>query len=131
MEMEMFFPGGKKVGARYKGYTVVTDQPEKSGGGGSAPAPFDLFMLSIGTCGAYYVMAFCQARNIPLDEIRVTMTAVRDQEKKMIARMDLRVVLPADFPEKYLKAVAHSAKACAVVKHLEDAPAVEVQIVRE
>jgi len=126
--MELFFPGGKKVGARYKGFTVLTDQPEYSGGEGSAPAPFDLFLLSIGTCGAYYVMAFCRARNIPTDDIEVIMTTTKDPEKKMISRMDLKVTLPAGFPDKYLKAVANSVKACAVVKHMVDAPAVEVQV---
>ncbi len=50
MEMEVFFPGGRKVNSYYKGYTVETDQPEKDGEEGSAPEPYDLFLASIGTC---------------------------------------------------------------------------------
>jgi len=50
MEMEITFPGGKKVNSTYKGFTVETDQPKDEGGDGSAPEPYDLFLSSIGTC---------------------------------------------------------------------------------
>jgi ribosomal protein S12 methylthiotransferase accessory factor len=64
MDMEVYFPGGKKVYARYKGFTVETDQPVDDGGDNSAPSPFDLFMLSIGTCAGYYVLTFLQQRRL-------------------------------------------------------------------
>jgi len=50
MEMEVFFPGGKKVNSTYKGFTVKTDQAKNEGGDGTAPEPYDLFLASIGTC---------------------------------------------------------------------------------
>ncbi len=51
--MTIYFPG-KKVYADYKGFTIQTDQPMNSRGENSAPAPFDLFMASIGTCARIY-----------------------------------------------------------------------------
>ncbi len=36
MDMEINFPGGKKVDAIYKGFTIKTDQPEHEGGEGTA-----------------------------------------------------------------------------------------------
>jgi len=42
-EIKVIFPGGKRVDAEYKGFTIKTDQPDYAGGEGSAPAPFDLF----------------------------------------------------------------------------------------
>ncbi len=53
MEMQISLAGGKKVDARFKGFTIRTDQPESSGGENSAPSPFDLFLGSIGTCAGY------------------------------------------------------------------------------
>jgi len=44
MRMDISFPGGLEVDARYEGVTIATDQPVKAGGKGSAPSPFDLFM---------------------------------------------------------------------------------------
>ncbi len=40
MDMKISFPGGKKVDADYKGFTIKTDQPRHEEGDGSAPEPF-------------------------------------------------------------------------------------------
>ena len=57
MTMEISFPGGLRVATRYKGHTVTTDQPASAGGGGSAPAPFDVFLSSLGACAGPWTSA--------------------------------------------------------------------------
>jgi len=64
MEMDVYFPGGKKVNATYNGFTIETDQAKNEGGDGSAPEPYSLFLASIGTCAGVYVVYFCQERGI-------------------------------------------------------------------
>ena len=71
MEMEIFFEGNKKVSANLNGTIIRTDQPLQAGGNGSAPAPFDLFLASIGTCAGIYVKGFCDQRGIPSDNIKI------------------------------------------------------------
>ncbi|HAS52721.1 MAG TPA: osmotically inducible protein OsmC, partial [Nitrospiraceae bacterium] len=39
MEINITFPGGKKVNADLNGMVIATDQPKLQGGDGSAPAP--------------------------------------------------------------------------------------------
>ena len=68
--MQVTFPGNMKVEAYFKGYTITTDQPKDEGGDESAPSPFDLFLASIATCAGYYVLSFCQKRNISADKIK-------------------------------------------------------------
>ena len=63
MEMTIDFPGGARVDAHFADYTVNTDQPRPAGEA-SAPAPFALFLASIGTCAGIYVLGFCKSRNI-------------------------------------------------------------------
>ena len=65
MDMEINFPGGKQVTSTYNGFTVTTDLPKNEGGDGTAPAPFDLFLASIGTCAGVFVVFFCDSRKIP------------------------------------------------------------------
>jgi putative redox protein len=36
MDMRVSFPGGKRVDAEYKGFTINTDQSVKNGGEGAA-----------------------------------------------------------------------------------------------
>jgi ribosomal protein S12 methylthiotransferase accessory factor len=120
--MKIRFPGGMRVEAEYKGHTIRTDQSETSGGEGSAPSPFDLFLASLGTCAGYYVLAFCRKRNISTDDIELTMEMTRNEAKHLIERIDIAVHLPASFPERYVDACVKSASQCTVKKHLQDPP---------
>ena len=122
MDMVVTFPGGARVNAEYKGFTIETDQSETGGGGGSAPAPFDLFLASIATCAGYYVMSFCQGRYIPTDDIRVIMKSEWNREAHLISTITIDIHLPADFPEKYKKAVVASADKCSVKRHILNEP---------
>jgi len=124
--MEILFPGGKKVDAIYKGFTIRTDQSRESGGEGSAPAPFDLFLASIGTCAGIFVLFFCQERGIPTEGVRVILRTEREREASMISKITIEIRLPPDFPEKYERAVIRSAELCAVKKHLEAPPLFEI-----
>lgn len=120
--MRIRFPGGQRVDAEYRGFTIRTDQPEVAGGEGSAPGPFDLFLASIGTCVGYYVLAFCRKRDIPTDKIELTLETVRDEEQHRIERIDISVHLPEAFPHRYVDACLRSADQCTVKKHLADPP---------
>ncbi len=126
MEMEIVFPGGKKVNANYKGFTIKTDQPLESGGDNSAPAPFDLFLASIGTCAGIYVLSFCLQRGISTKDIKIVQRMEFDPIKRGIAGIALEIQVPSDFPEQYKEAVIRTAELCAVKKHIQDPPKFDV-----
>lgn len=126
MDMEIVFPGGKRVDAIYKGFTIRTDQPEYAGGEGSAPAPFDLFLASIGTCTGIYVLAFCQERDIPTEELKLILRKEKNKQTKMLNNIVMEIQLPPEFPEKYEKTVKKTAAMCAVTKHMENPPLIDI-----
>jgi putative redox protein len=128
MIMEITNPGGVRIEARYKGHTVVTDQPVKAGGEDSAPAPFDLFLASIGTCAGYYAFQFCQQREIPTDSLAVTLEPVHDPERHRVARIRIEVRLPPGFPDKYRPAILRAIDQCAVKRHIVESPEFEVVV---
>lgn len=125
-DIEVTFPGGKRVDALYKEFHIMTDQPVYQGGEGSAPAPFDLFMASIATCAGIYVLSFCQNRNIPTDDLKLSMRNERNPDTKRIDRIFIDIHLPAEFPQKYTNAVIKSVNGCAVKIHMQNPPAFEV-----
>jgi len=129
MEIVVDFAGGKRVNAEFKGFKVETDQSEKSGGGATAPEPFDLFLTSIVTCAGYYVLDFCLTRDIPTDGIRLFLRPERDETKKMLGKISIDIQLPSGFPRKYRSAVVRAAEACSVKKHLFAPPDFEVRAV--
>lgn len=126
MIMEISFPGGMGVDSHFKGHTIHTDQPTLAGGQDSGPAPFDLFLASIGTCAGFYAARFCEQRQIPTDDLKVTLEPIRDQKMQRIGKIHIGIQLPADFPEKYRAAVVRAVDQCAVKRHILEPPEFEV-----
>jgi putative redox protein len=116
MEMEIVFPGGARVDANMGNMVITTNQD------GTAPAPFGLFLASIGTCAGIYVLSFCQQRGLPTDDIRIVQRMRANPLTRMIEEIELDIQVPPGFPEKYKDAVIRAAELCAVKKHLEDPP---------
>ena len=126
MEIQITFPGGKKVDANFKGFTIKTVQPIYGGGENSAPAPFDLFLASIGTCAGIYVLSFCQQRNIPTENIKIIQKHLPDATGRGIGTIELEIQVPKDFPEQYKAAVIRSADLCAVKKTMQNPPKFDI-----
>ena len=124
--MTITFPGGKKVEAHFEGFTVLTDQPQEGGGEGSAPAPMDLFLTSIGTCTGFYALSFCQKHGIPTEDITLQMNVKRDENTHLATNIIIDILVPLEFPEKYQKAVIKAAETCTVKKHLEHPPKITI-----
>jgi ribosomal protein S12 methylthiotransferase accessory factor len=118
MEILVDFPGGSRVDAHFGPFTVPTDQPPA----GSAPSPFEVFLSSIGTCAGIYVLGFCQQRGLPTDGIQIVQRIHPNPVNGMIDQIDLEILVPPSFPEKYRDSLIRSAERCKVKKHLEKPP---------
>ncbi len=123
MEMIIDFPGGAPVHAHFGPFTVPTDQPPYS----TAPTPFATFLASIGTCAGIYVLGFCQQRGISAEGIRLVQNLEVNPMTGMVTKVNLDIQVPSDFPEKYKPAIIRAADQCAVKKHFEHPPKIEVQ----
>lgn len=129
--MEVTFPGGKRVDARYAGFTIRTDQKPENGGEGSAPAPYDLFMASIATCAGIYVLSFLQKRGLTAEGSGLTARFHRDPETHRMSKIELDIRLPPGFPEKYRGAIVRAADQCAVERTIMDPPEIVTKVVTD
>jgi putative redox protein len=127
MDIRITFPGHKKVTAEFGPHVVRTDQSTAHGGDGAAPEPFDLFLASLGTCAGIYVLGFCQARDIPTTGIEVLQRNHFDEATHTLERVELEVLLPDTFPEKYRVAIVRAAEGCRVKKVLASPPQITVK----
>jgi putative redox protein len=124
--MEITFDGGKVITAHLNGQVIRTDQSLENGGANSAPAPFDLFLASIGTCAGIYVKSFCDRRQISTEGIKIIQTMEFDNEKKTPYLFKIDIQLPSGFPEKYKEAVINAAELCLVKKTINNQPEFQV-----
>ncbi|MFO0615568.1 MAG: OsmC family protein [Polyangiaceae bacterium] len=130
MPIEVSFPGGKRVDARVGAHWITTDQPVELGGGGTAPAPFDLFLASLATCAGIYVLGFCDARGISMEGVSLVQHVTYDEATKLPSAVRIELRLPPSFPEKYVAAVTRAAEGCKVKKTIAATPRFEVMPVR-
>ena len=120
MEMLIDFPGGSRVDAHFGPFTVPTDQPSHDGGQGSAPAPFLVFLSSLGTCAGIYVLGFCRSRNLPTEGIQLIQRIHSNPRNGLVDSIDLEIQVPPSFPEKYYNALILSAEQCKVKQQMDN-----------
>ena len=128
--MEIFLKENQKVEVHTRGHVIKTDQPIMSGGEDSAPSPFELFLASIGACAGFYVKTFCKQRGLPHENIKLVQK-MHKNDQNMIGTVEIKIIVPADFPEKYRPLLVKAANACSVKKHIANAPEFLVETVTE
>ena len=127
-QLDVQFPGGKRVDVRIRGFEIATDQSIKVGGEASAPEPFDLFLSSMAACAGIYALNFCQSRNLSTDGLGLSMSWSRDAGNPLQAKVQYRLKLPNAFPEKYRSGIVKAMDLCAVKKHIQNPPAFVTEI---
>ena len=125
-DMQITFPGGKKVSAQWHGFEIATDQPAAGGGEGSAPTPFDLFLASLGTCAGIFALGFIQSRGLSAEGLKITASFERDEATHLLSKAAFRLTLPKDFPPKYTAAVIKASEQCLVMRTIGNPPKVEI-----
>jgi uncharacterized OsmC-like protein len=110
--------GGVRITATVRGHRVETDQPVPAGGEDAAAMPLELLGAALATCAALYAHQFCATRRIPSEGLRVEVDTEQAKAPRRIARFDLRVHLPAGFPEEYVEALERAVRACPAMNTL-------------
>ncbi|NML26733.1 OsmC domain/YcaO domain-containing protein [Zoogloea dura] len=122
MEIKVNFLDKLRLEARFDDFTVVADQPIRYKGDGSAPGPFDYFLASSALCAAYFVKLYCETRNIPTDNIRLSQNNIVDPENRYKQTLKIQVELPADISAKDRQGILRSIERCTVKKAIQTGP---------
>ncbi|SCW94100.1 MULTISPECIES: OsmC domain/YcaO domain-containing protein [unclassified Pseudomonas] len=122
MEIKVNFLDNLRLEAKFDDFTVVADQPIRYKGDGSAPGPFDYFLASSALCAAYFVKLYCQTRNIPTDNIRLSQNNIVDPENRYNQIFKIQVELPADISDKDRQGILRSIDRCTVKKVVQAGP---------
>lgn len=122
MEIKVNFLDNLRLEAKFDDFTVVADQPIRYKGDGSAPGPFDYFLASSALCAAYFVKLYCQTRDIPTDNIRLSQNNIVDPQNRYKQIFKIQVELPADISEKDRQGILRSIDRCTVKKVVQTGP---------
>ena len=122
MEIKVNFLDKLRLEAKFDDFTVIADQPIRYKGDGSAPGPFDYFLVSSAQCAAYFVKLYCLTRNIPTENIRLSQNNIVDPENRYKQTLKIQVELPADISAKDRQGILRSIERCTVKKVVQAGP---------
>ncbi|MGR2740177.1 OsmC domain/YcaO domain-containing protein [Billgrantia sp. Q4P2] len=129
MEIKVNFLENLRLEAKFDDFTVITDQPIRYKGDGSAPSPFDYFLASSALCAAYFVRVYCKARDIPTENIRLSQNNIVDPENRYNQIFKIQVELPEDISEKDREGILRSIDRCTVKKVVQTGPDFQIETV--
>jgi ribosomal protein S12 methylthiotransferase accessory factor len=129
MEIKVNYLDNLRLEAKFDDFTVISDQPIRYKGDGSAPGPFDYFLASSAMCAAYFVKVYCNARDIPTENIRLSQNNIVDPENRYQQIFKIQVELPEDISEKDRQGILRSIDRCTVKKVVQTGPEFDVEVV--
>lgn len=129
MEIKVNFLENLRLAAKFDDFTVETDQPIRYKGDGSAPSPFDYFLASSALCAAYFVRLYCNARDIPTENIRLSQNNIVDPENRYNQIFKIQVELPEDLSEKDRTGILRAAERCSVKRVIQNSPEFQIETV--
>jgi uncharacterized OsmC-like protein len=120
--------GGARYLAQIRSHQIVVDQTIHGGGEDSGPEPIELLGAALGTCVAYYIGQFLKARGLSTDGLGVAVEQYGASNPHRVGAFDVHVVLPAQFPSRYLEMIERVARSCPVHNTLARAADVRVSV---
>ncbi len=129
MQINVRFLENLRLEANFDDFSLITDQPIRYKGDGTAPSPFDYFLASSAMCAAYFVKVYCLARSIPMEDIRLTQNNVIDPENRYKQLINIQVELPESISEHDRDGIRKSIDRCTVKKVIQQTPDFNIETI--
>lgn len=127
MQINVCFLENLRLEASFDDFSVITDQPIRYKGDGTAPSPFDYFLASSALCAAYFVKVYCVARGIPTEDIRLSQNNIVDPENRYNQIFNIQIELPANISEHDREGILKAMDRCTVKKVIQTSPQFKIE----
>tara|TARA_R110000868_G_scaffold132381_5_gene343298 strand:+ start:1381 stop:3567 length:2187 start_codon:yes stop_codon:yes gene_type:complete len=129
MQINVRFLDNLRLEANFDDFSVITDQPIRYKGDGTAPSPFDYFLASSALCAAYFVKVYCIARGIPTEDIKLSQNNIVDPENRYNQIFKIDIELPADISDKDRDGILKAMDRCTVKKVIQTGPEFNIEAI--
>lgn len=127
MKIDVRFLDNLRLEANFDDFSIITDQPVRYKGDGTAPGPFDYFLASSALCAAYFVKVYCKARGIPTEDIKLSQNNIIDPENRYNQTFHIQVEIPESVSEKDREGILRSIDRCTVKKTIQQSPTFKIE----
>jgi putative redox protein len=100
--------------------SLATDLSVEQGGEASAPTPHDLYDAALGACTALTVLWYARQKNIPVEDITVSVDRDATQERAGIYRLSVVLALTGALSVEQRRDVLRAAERCPIHRLMTD-----------
>ncbi len=126
MQVKVRFLDNLRLEASFDDFTVIADQSIRYKGDGTAPNPFDYFLASSALCAAYFAKVYCNARDIPTEDISIVQDNIVDPKNRYQQTFRIRAELPDGISEKHRDGIISAMDRCTVKRVIQNELAFKV-----
>jgi uncharacterized OsmC-like protein len=103
MEVHVEHLGAVQFEIKARQHSIACDQPEQMGGFDEGMTPPELLLASLGSCAAFYAVAYLKKKGISAVGTRVTVTADKVPNPARVDNFQIAVSAPIELsPEHYI-----------------------------
>jgi len=97
-------------------HEIIADEPVANGGDDLGPNPHDLYDSALGACKAMTVLWYANRKQIPVEDIEVTVERDASEERQGVYRLAVTMKLGGPLSEDQRQELLNVAKKCPVHK---------------
>jgi uncharacterized OsmC-like protein len=120
--------GNVKFEVAARQHTIICDQPPGNGGLDEGMTPPELFLASLGSCAAFYAVAYLKKKGLQREGVEVSATAEKAAAPARLDPIRIEVRIPGELSEADLAGVEDAVHRCLIHKTLTHSPAVSIAI---
>ncbi|MEX2601179.1 MAG: OsmC family protein [Balneolaceae bacterium] len=108
-------------------HEVIADEPESSGGGDQGPDPYDLLLMSLGTCTAVTLRMYAERKEWPVEGVYLELRHYRDHAedcegcddpKTKIDKIEKEIIVKGDLTDEQVERLLEISNKCPVYRTL-------------
>ena len=128
MEVIVKHLGEVKFEITAREHAVLCDQPAESGGHDEGMTPPEFFLASLGSCAAFYAVAYLKKKGLPREGVEVRVTAEKAGPPARLDNFRIEVKMSTALSEADRAGVDDAVHRCLIHNTLMHTPKVEIEL---
>ena len=128
MEVTVEHLGSVQFEIRARQHTIVSDQPDASGGFDEGMTPPELMLASLGSCAGYYAAQYLRKKGLASEGTLVRVTAGKATGPARLENFKIDVRLPILVEDDHRKGVEEAVHHCLIHNTLLHPPTIAIEV---
>ena len=119
---------GAQFRAHARGHELITDQPVNNGGSDRGMTPPELFLASLGSCAAFYAVAYLKKKGLLREGVEVRASAEKVPAPARLDSIHIDVEIPGGLSDADRAGVEDAVHRCVIHNTILHTPSVAIAI---